>query len=214
MTVGDEDVAVRRDEHVGRLVEAVGARRRHALPAERHQHRAVGAELEDLLSHLAVAARIGDPQVAVAIDGGAVREEEQPGAKGPEQPAGLVVYEDRRLGPALAGIVGTPVHDVNRAVGRRLEAVTAAHFTPGGSCPQSRAVRYGCGRSFRGAPDEVPLGRAGLGGGSRRSSGRERGQSKCFMEVEDGTAGRRIAISKCQRSHNSLLLPCASLWPD
>src|SRR5262245_54382699 len=31
-------------------------------------------------------------------------------------------------------------------------AVTAAHFTPGGSWPQSRMVRYGCGRSFRGAP--------------------------------------------------------------
>src|SRR4051794_31232568 len=35
-------------------------------------------------------------------------------------------------------------------------AVTAAHFTPGGSCPQSLAVRYGCGRSFRGAADVPP----------------------------------------------------------
>src|SRR5438270_3537242 len=31
-------------------------------------------------------------------------------------------------------------------------AVTAAHFAvPAGSCPQSRVVRYGCGRSLRGA---------------------------------------------------------------
>src|SRR5438477_4279173 len=31
-------------------------------------------------------------------------------------------------------------------------AVTAAHLAvPGGSCPQSRVVRYGCGRSLRGA---------------------------------------------------------------
>src|SRR5262249_34261833 len=28
-------------------------------------------------------------------------------------------------------------------------AVTAAHFTPAGSSPQSRVVRYGCGRSLR-----------------------------------------------------------------
>src|SRR5580704_1782749 len=33
-------------------------------------------------------------------------------------------------------------------------AVTAAHFAvPGGSSPQSRVVRYGCGRSLRGGPD-------------------------------------------------------------
>ena len=35
--------------------------------------------------------------------------------------------------------------------GEASTAVTAAHFTPGGSSPQSRVVRYGCGRSFRGA---------------------------------------------------------------
>src|SRR6185436_20716379 len=30
-------------------------------------------------------------------------------------------------------------------------AVTAAHLTPAGNSPQSRVVRYGCGRSLRGA---------------------------------------------------------------
>jgi hypothetical protein len=37
MTVGHEDLAVRRDHHVGWAVEGVGACARHAGLAERHQ---------------------------------------------------------------------------------------------------------------------------------------------------------------------------------
>src|SRR6516164_7415372 len=44
MSVGDEDVAVGRDQHVGRRIEETGIIAGHARYAERHQHLAVGAE--------------------------------------------------------------------------------------------------------------------------------------------------------------------------
>ena len=49
MAFGDEDVAVRRDEHVVRLEEVLGVAPAARL-AERHQQLAVGAELVDLMS--------------------------------------------------------------------------------------------------------------------------------------------------------------------
>src|SRR5439155_15103959 len=48
MAFGDEDVSVRRDEHVVRLVEE-SRRRGAAARAERHQERAVWTELENLV---------------------------------------------------------------------------------------------------------------------------------------------------------------------
>ena len=52
----DEDVAVRRDDDVVRLIEVVG-RGRAARLAERHQQLAVGAELEDLMAFRRAGAR-------------------------------------------------------------------------------------------------------------------------------------------------------------
>src|ERR1039458_572607 len=63
VSVGDEDLAVGSDGHGGRLVERIGAIARDALLAEGEQDFAVGIELDDL-----VAAAVGDPDVAVAID--------------------------------------------------------------------------------------------------------------------------------------------------
>src|SRR5262249_54885206 len=50
MTVRDEDVAVRRDHDVRRLIEEIGPRARDAGLAERHEHLAGGAELEHLMT--------------------------------------------------------------------------------------------------------------------------------------------------------------------
>ena len=69
MAVGDEESPLGAIDDVGRLIEESRARPADAGFAERHQHLAVGAELEDLVALAVVAARIGDPQVAVAIDG-------------------------------------------------------------------------------------------------------------------------------------------------
>ena len=79
VAVGDEDVAVGRGHHVGRLVEMRRAAAGDAGRAEPHQHLAVGRQLDDLMPFRAVLARlrVGHPDVAVAIDVQAVRKHEQ-----------------------------------------------------------------------------------------------------------------------------------------
>src|SRR5689334_1896186 len=75
VSLGYEDVAVRRNVDVGRLIERIGGARiaGDAWLAQRHQHLAVLAELDDGLALAALRNRVGDPDVAVAIDMEAVR---------------------------------------------------------------------------------------------------------------------------------------------
>ena len=61
VAVGDEDVAARRHHDVGRLIEQIGARAADAGLAQRHQHAAIGVELEHLVALAVGAARIRDP---------------------------------------------------------------------------------------------------------------------------------------------------------
>ena len=62
ITVGNEEVAVLRDQHIGGLVEGVGAIARDAILAQRHHQLAVGLEFLHLMR-----AGIRDPDEAVAI---------------------------------------------------------------------------------------------------------------------------------------------------
>ena len=63
--------------------------------AERHQHLAVGAELEHLVAFAVAAEAVGHPHVAVAVDVQAVREQQQAGAEALQQLAGRIEFEDR-----------------------------------------------------------------------------------------------------------------------
>ena len=117
---GDEDVAVRRDDDVVRLGERLGRIAADAGLAERHQHLAVRAELDDLVAdrlgrrrrRAAGASRgaapragrgwlslaVGHPDVAVAVDVDAVREDHHPAPKLFDELAG----RDRTSGPDRA----------------------------------------------------------------------------------------------------------------
>src|SRR5439155_23663455 len=109
VAVGDEDGAVGRNENVGGLIEKIRAAAGYTGFAERHEHYAVGTELGDGVSLAAAAARVGDPEIAVAIDAGAVREVEHPRAPGLEQLAVLIELQNRRLGPIDTRVVRAAV---------------------------------------------------------------------------------------------------------
>ena len=143
--LGDEDLAVRRDDDVGRLVERVRAVAGDAGLAERHQQLAVGTELEDLMAFAARRPRVGHPDVAVAIDREAVRERRTSLRPTTSAVCPTVELEDRRFGSSGAGILEAAMHDVDVAVRPGSAPMTAAHFSPAGSWPQSATRRYGFG---------------------------------------------------------------------
>jgi len=93
VAVGDEDVTVVADRHVGRPVESIGPFAGDAGLAERQQNLAVRVEFEYLMAaalgrkaeDACLVVGIGDPNVAVAVDMETVRECEQALAKAFEQ---------------------------------------------------------------------------------------------------------------------------------
>src|SRR5262249_54305706 len=124
VTVGNEDVAVWRDQHVRRLVERVGTVARYARLAKRHQYFALGAELVDNLS-LSVGridAVIAYPHVTVLVDGNAVREIEHTGTEAAEELAGCVEVEDRRDRRGHTAIRPTAVVRPDGSVRRDIDA--------------------------------------------------------------------------------------------
>src|SRR5512134_1424281 len=118
MAVGDEDVTVRGDDDIGGLIEEIRTGPRHASLAERHQDLARWTELEHLMPFAGRAAGVGHPEVAVAIDGRAVREHEHVLAERREQLSVLVVFEDWRLAAPGARVLEAAGDDVNRSVRR------------------------------------------------------------------------------------------------
>ena len=121
MAVGDEDVARgRRHDNIGRLIEEIRSRPGNTGLPERQQHLTLRVELEDLMPLAVLPARVGHPEVAVPIDGGAVRKDEHPLTPRLEQPPAGVVLQNRRFFAAGAGVRKAPVHDVDRPVGGRL----------------------------------------------------------------------------------------------
>src|SRR5688572_6116523 len=121
VTVRDEDVAGRSDENVRRLIEQLRTGAADSCLAECHQHLALRVELEDLMPLAVLAARVGHPEVALAIDGRAMREDEHPLSPCGEKLAVGVVFEDRRLAASRARVLEAAMDDVDRSVGRRLD---------------------------------------------------------------------------------------------
>jgi len=77
MSIGDENVAVRRGHHGGRRVEFIRTAAGDTGLAEPQQNLAFGAELEHLVALAVFAQAIGHPHVALAIHVDAVREDQQ-----------------------------------------------------------------------------------------------------------------------------------------
>src|ERR1700686_3175914 len=88
---------------------------------KRHRLLAVGRELDPLVADAVAAARIRPPQIAFRVERRAVREDEHAVAERLEELAARIVFEDRRLGPAGAGIRRAAMNDVDRAVGGRFD---------------------------------------------------------------------------------------------
>src|SRR5260370_32275370 len=81
MAVGYEDVSVGSDTTLGRLIKCVCAGSCHTGLAEGEQELAFRVEFENLLSSAVFQAIVGDPQVALFVDGDLVRAHEHPMTK-------------------------------------------------------------------------------------------------------------------------------------
>ena len=192
VAVRDEDVAVRRGDHVARLVELTGAAAGLAGDAQAQQLFALGAELDDLMALGArlVALRVGHPDVAVGVDVDAVRQHEQAGAEAGHHLAGVLVELEDGVavgillaapgqGQPPAAVVGPDV-----AVRSDVDARRRAPLPPVG---QRRPVQnHLAGRIRQRAIDPVAL--AVLGGGGR--GGRER---ECGCRERHGGACRHLS---------------------
>src|SRR5678816_2876780 len=121
MTVGDEDVAIRPDEDVRGLIEEVRTGATDTRLAERHQYFALRVELEDLVPLAVLAARVGHPEVALAIDRCTMWEDEHPLPPRGEDLSVRVVLDDRRLAASRTRVLETAMDDVNGSVGCRLD---------------------------------------------------------------------------------------------
>src|SRR5215471_8532630 len=106
MSVGDEDIAVRRYDHIGGRVEMGGVLAGLARCAESHQHLAVGRKLHNGMACLLVlvSAPVGDPDVVVLIDEQAMGDVGHSGREARHHVSGGIVLVERRdLGALAAG---------------------------------------------------------------------------------------------------------------
>ena len=111
VAVGDIDVAVGRDRDVARPIERVLAVAGHAGLAERHQDLAVRAELDDDSALAVLAALVGHPDVALAVDAEAMREVEHAAAEALHEFAGRIELHDRRDSRLSAVVRAAAVED-------------------------------------------------------------------------------------------------------
>jgi hypothetical protein len=78
MAFRHKDVAVRRDDHIGRLVEEARGRTGDPCLSERHQNFPIRTEFENLRSLAILRLLVGDPEITLGINGGAMRKHEHP----------------------------------------------------------------------------------------------------------------------------------------
>src|SRR4029453_5871515 len=148
MAVGHEDIAVGSDRDAGRSVEQIRSRSTNARRAERHQHLALRADLEDGLpdrdalrvlrrhpEDRFVRVRIRRPDVAGSAPGESVRLPKETDTEALEKPPGGANLENRGVGVSaiqtrgVAGglVVETTMEDPDVAVRRD---VHPDDFTP------------------------------------------------------------------------------------
>src|SRR5262249_41750931 len=120
MTVGHENVAIGRDDDVGGLIERVRAGAADAGLAERHQYLPIRVELEDLIPLAAFGARIGHPEITLAVERRPMWEVEQSFSPGLEELAVRVVLQNRWLAATDARVVEAAFDHVDRSIGRTL----------------------------------------------------------------------------------------------
>ncbi len=96
MPIDDEDVAVGRHQYVGGAVELVLTVACHAGRAQAHQKLALRAELVHLVTLVTLAAGVGDPDVALAIDVNSVRPDDHPRSEAPDD-VSVRVEEQHRI---------------------------------------------------------------------------------------------------------------------
>ena len=152
MPVGDEDVAVRRDQNIGRRIEGVGTVARHTSLAQRHQDLAVGTELVDLMTLGALAPAVGDPHIAIPVDVEAVGKDKHPGAEAFRHVTGWIDLEDWRHVRAVAARAAAALeHPDALAVAIDIDADRLSPFAPVWKLGPilDRAIRIGRVASLR-----------------------------------------------------------------
>src|SRR5262249_10810443 len=95
VTIGNENVAIGRDQRRGGSVEFVGTAARNAALAKGHQQPPVGTELEDLVALAFFAEPVRHPDISFWVDREPVRKQDEAGAKALYELAGFVEFEDR-----------------------------------------------------------------------------------------------------------------------
>src|SRR5262249_22273507 len=106
MAVGDVNVAVGRNCDIGGAAQIALVVARHSRLADRHQHLSVRAELDGGAALAVAGALVGDPDIALAVDGEAVREVDESGAQAGHELAGRIeLYDPRHV--RLGAVVGT-----------------------------------------------------------------------------------------------------------
>src|SRR5579883_1019526 len=114
---GDEDIAVGGDGDVGGFVEQARLRAGDAGLAQSHRDLAAGVEFVHRLAFaIILELGIADPEVALRIYGGAVREIKNARAPARQQLPVLAALENRRFAAADAGIIVAAVNDEDAAV--------------------------------------------------------------------------------------------------
>src|SRR5262245_17729662 len=104
MAVADKNVAVAPNHDAACAVEVALGVAGHALMAERHQHLARGAELDDDAALAVPDLIVRPPHTAFIVDKEAVRRNEHVGAEAPHELAGLIELLDRVAVRLLAAV--------------------------------------------------------------------------------------------------------------
>ena len=148
MSVRDKNVAVRRDQHIARLIERVGPVSRDSRLAERQQHFSVLAELENLVALPIFGVAIRDPHIVVFIYKETMRPHNHPRAKAFHQIARRIEFQNGREVRFGAGSSAAPFDDPD-AFAVAID-VRADHLSPRPPLGQlrpvlDRAIRIGRG---------------------------------------------------------------------
>src|SRR5207244_11838993 len=125
MSVGDENIAIRRDDDIRRPIESLRAVAGDSWLAERHQDSSIRTELEDLVAFAVFSVAIGHPHVSFLVHADAVRKHEHAGAEASQELARWIEFENGRQVRTGAAVSAAPLRDPYAIV--RLDARRACY---------------------------------------------------------------------------------------